>query len=233
MFSAPRDFCSLVSSWETDPHMCLWGFYLLHLLEGFRSLTLVEVKNRGGLTLLETLRQTGTCGYETILIKLDWWLILMNKLFKMKIFTDEHSIISWEQNDVTTLNGKSKWKTEITGWSIMWLSGCGLLLPDAPDELADGVPGDLLPDLDQGNISSWPVCGWTWWRRVHRHITSTRGWSGLRSEEAEGQSTASKSCRLPLDPRGFRSLWDMGPHLLTRAQNRHHIHDTGPGPGPG
>ena len=29
----------LCPSWETGPHMCLWGFYLLYMLKGFSSLT--------------------------------------------------------------------------------------------------------------------------------------------------------------------------------------------------
>ena len=92
MFSVPCDICSLVSSWETDPHMCLWGFYLLHLLEGFRSLTLVEVKNRGGLTLLKPLRQTVTCEYWLYKQNLNLWI------FELQFQFVRFSVLIWRKN---------------------------------------------------------------------------------------------------------------------------------------
>lgn len=61
--------------------------------------------------------------------------ILMNELFRLKIFTDVHCFICWEQNDVTTINGNQNhqltegWvknhtgeqskRLKITGWPTL------------------------------------------------------------------------------------------------------------------
>ena len=51
-------------------------------------------------------------------IKGNSWIthqILMNKLFKLKIFTDVHWIICWERNDVKTVNGNQNYQP-IEAW---------------------------------------------------------------------------------------------------------------------
>ena len=61
----------------------------------------------------------------------------------------------------------------------------------APDELADGVLGDLIPDLDQG-LSDLLHSLWQYLAvLMHQYITSHRCSIGFRSREHEGQSMAS------------------------------------------
>lgn len=77
------------------------------------------------------------CCDRCLHMKIDWLFdhILMNDLFKLKIFTNVHCVICWEQNDVTTVmewklklstrsgldsksHRKSNWVRVVVFWSI-------------------------------------------------------------------------------------------------------------------
>lgn len=63
----------------------------------------------------------------------------------------------------------------------------------APDESADGVLGDLLPDRIRASVTSWTVCGGAWNCQMHRYITSYKCSIEFRSGRREGQSMTSMS----------------------------------------
>ena len=148
---------------------------------------------------------------------------MMNELFKLKIFTDAHCVICWDQIDVTTVNGtksinplRAGFKTTVKmfhhrliqlAWIssrqlIMWLSSvCGLHVPVyTPNNIWTGswwvsgwCSGVLLPDLDQGVSELLDSLWWYLVALIYWYITSHRCSIGFRSEEREGQSMASMS----------------------------------------
>ena len=64
----------------------------------------------------------------------------------------------------------------------------------ASDELANGALGDLPNNhaltCIRASVSSWTVCGHTWWHRMHQYSTSHWSLIGFRSGKREGESLA-------------------------------------------
>ena len=181
---------------------------------------------------LQHLNQSSFVLCAPVELKLWTHQILMNELFKMKIFTD---ILCCERNDMRTISGNwnhqptegwiQKSHRNITGWSnlcVNFITGTHNVTQECMGAVwacswwvSGWCPGWSPPDLDQGISDLWTVCGVTWqW-----YITSRRCSIWFRWGEQEGQSTTVRE----LLTMTWRSVWattETPPQTITDTSNR-------------